>query len=513
MCLALARGTSGETPPFLSGFGAAFAKLGEEVVTYLSPTLLVALAIPVVVGEGVIDGLDDMAVVRDVAASEGVLLTDPGQETSSLVDELARREEGASFCPVVVFPLTSPLPDKVPDGGLVIVEGIVVAWPEVFGNDLCDDRVHRVLVTTTDGVLIQCCASSVLNPLLVDERRRLLSSCAHLVAPCQKTGVCAGEATQCYFYLYYNIFLFENQGWDVWYNGEMAKLGKPLLGAHVSVAGGYENGITAGEAMGAEVIQIFGASPRQWAVKVSSETKVEAFKKQFATSSLQALYLHGAYLVNLGAANPEAWQKSVANLIAHYQIATHLGADGLIFHVGSPNGDDKQQAMDRAIKGMKEVLKKVTRSTSSGQAGKSWLIMENSASHKKLGATPEEMRYMWDGVGSDRVKVCIDTAHAFEAGLIMEYAPAKIKVFLDEWDAAVGLKEIPVLHVNDSKTAAGSNNDRHENIGEGLIGKQGFAHLAREKRMAGKHWILEVPGFDGKGPDKRNLDILKRCVY
>jgi len=125
------------------------------------------------------------------------------------------------------------------------------------------------------------------------------------------------------------------------------------------------------------------------------------------------------------------------------------------------------------------------------------------------GATPEEMGMMMAGVGSARVKICVDTAHSFEAGLIEEYTPDHIKSFCERWDKQVGLENVVALHVNDSKTKFLSNHDRHENIGKGFIGLEGFKNLAKEKRLWDKAWILEVPGFANLGPDKENVDILK----
>ena len=114
-------------------------------------------------------------------------------------------------------------------------------------------------------------------------------------------------------------------------------------------------------------------------------------------------------------------------------------------------------------------------------------------------------------IKSARVKVCIDTAHAFEAGMITEYSKAGVKKFLDELNKYIGFKNIAAFHINDSKTLAGSHHDRHENIGQGYIGVEGFKNLARDKRMKNMPWILEVPGFKDEGPDARNIEILKSC--
>ncbi len=194
-------------------------------------------------------------------------------------------------------------------------------------------------------------------------------------------------------------------------------------------------------------------------------------------------------------------KKSVANLAAHLKIANLIGSAGLVFHVGSPNGEDRKAALDRAAGAMKEVLKLVS--------GGSYLVMENSGSQKKIGGSIEDLEYLFKKVGDSRVKICVDTAHSFESGLIESYTPANIKQFFDAWDGAVGLSNIVALHANDSKTPYNSQNDKHENIGKGYIGIEGFKSLAKEKRIAHTQWFLEVPGFDDLGPDKKNMDLLR----
>ncbi|MDO8495147.1 MAG: deoxyribonuclease IV [bacterium] len=275
----------------------------------------------------------------------------------------------------------------------------------------------------------------------------------------------------------------------------------PKLGAHVSTAGGLFKLVENAQAIGAEAVQIFGASPRQWVAKVPGKEDVAKYNKAIEGSGVGPVFLHGAYLVNLAAATEESLNKSIVNLGLHMQIAEAIGAEGVIFHVGSGQEMPKELAMKKAIVAMKTVLKNVP--------GKTKLIMENSASAKKIGATPEELGVMMAGVNSPRVKICVDTAHSFEAGLIESYTSPNITKFLDAWDNAVGLENLVAFHVNDSKTPYLSNHDRHENLGEGFIGLDGFKNFAKEKRTWDKAWLLEVPGFDNMGPDKKNVDILK----
>jgi len=254
--------------------------------------------------------------------------------------------------------------------------------------------------------------------------------------------------------------------------------------------------------LGAEAIQMYGASPRMWHAGIPSEKNIREFKSTLTKSGITEVYLHAAYLVNLASPSPDLYEKSITNLSAHLRIAEALGVRGLIFHVGSGKGSDLEEALKKEAKAMRRVLKDAS--------GKAWLVMENSAGGgAKIGSGIEEIQYLFEKVNSPRVKLCFDTAHAFEAGLIESYTSENIKNLFDAWDDAVGLSAIVALHANDSKTAYASHHDRHENIGEGYIGLDGFRALAKEKRLHNKAWILEVPGFRGEGPDKENINLLR----
>lgn len=268
----------------------------------------------------------------------------------------------------------------------------------------------------------------------------------------------------------------------------------PIIGAHVSVAGSLVAGLDNAKRIGVEAIQIFGSSPRQWQTVFPNKENAAVYKKFLSGSNVQAVYLHAAYLANPAGEKDDLWQKSIRSLADHLKIVEMIGADGLIFHTGS--GD-----IQRISEAIKKVLKLVP--------GKSWLLIENSSGGgNKVGTTVDQLAEIFREVDSDRVKFCLDTAHAFEAG-VLEYTPEKIESFFDEWDKKIGIENLIALHANDSKTKFGSHSDRHENIGEGYIGLDGFQNLALEKRLHDKVWLLEVPGFDDLGPDKRNVDILK----
>ncbi|MGC9610928.1 MAG: deoxyribonuclease IV [Minisyncoccia bacterium] len=281
-------------------------------------------------------------------------------------------------------------------------------------------------------------------------------------------------------------------------------MNKPKIGAHVSTAGGLWTAFGRAKEISAECIQIFGASPRMWQAKLPGADEVKKFKEEEKRSGIGPVFLHASYLINLGSPKKSLAEISAKNLSAHLKIAEALGAAGLIFHIGSSAGMDKEKSLAQVIFFMKKILVDVP--------GKSFLVMENAAGGgEKIGKNAEELGLILKKVGSGRVKVCMDTAHAFESGVIKEFSAAEIKKFVDELDGKIGIQNIVAIHANDSKTPWNSHNDRHENIGEGFIGLSGFKALAREKRLWDKAWLLEVPGFKNEGPDKKNVDILKDC--
>jgi deoxyribonuclease-4 len=277
-----------------------------------------------------------------------------------------------------------------------------------------------------------------------------------------------------------------------------------IIGAHVSTAGGLYTAVDNAKKIGAQALQIFGASPRQWSAKIPEKAVIQKYQLELEKSKLGPVFLHAAYLVNLASPDEMTRAKSIANLTIHLQIAEAIGAEGLIFHVGSGKEAPKDVAMGHVASGVKQVLKNAK--------GKAKIILENSAGGgQKLGSIAKEIGEILNLINSDRAKVCFDTAHAFEAGIIESYSKENIKKLFDEWDQEVGLENFSALHVNDSKTVFNSHHDRHENIGEGYIGLDGFKNLANEKRINQLPWLLEVPGFDSTGPDKKNVDLLKDC--
>ena len=268
------------------------------------------------------------------------------------------------------------------------------------------------------------------------------------------------------------------------------------LGAHVSASGGPAKAIGRALDIGAETIQIFASSPRAWAFKPVSEERLLEFRRRSEEAGVAPAFLHGTYLVNLGG-TPELVEKSVVSLTQQMGAASQLGAEGVIFHSGSHKGAGLDAVFDQVTGALRRVLAE--------SPPDPWLIIENSAGMgDHIGASFGEIGRMIREADSPQVKVCLDTEHAFAAGYDLT-DPDRIDEVLDEFDREIGLSRLVVVHANDAKVKLGSGVDRHENIGF-----DGFRVIMGHTAFRDIPFILEVPGFEKKGPDKENMDRLKR---
>ena len=273
------------------------------------------------------------------------------------------------------------------------------------------------------------------------------------------------------------------------------------IGAHVSSAGGVSKSIDRGLEIGCEAIQIFGSSARSWAFKMPADQEIAAFKTRRAETGMGAVFFHAIYLINLGSPNPELVEKGVQSLINYMNLAAALDADGVIFHPGSHKGQGYEQVFDQAVAAINRVLD----NTPEGP----YLCLENMAGMgQHLGAKFEELGGLLRAVDSPRLRICLDTQHSFAAGYDLT-TPEGVAGMIDQFDAAIGAENLAAVHANDSKQLCGSGVDRHDNIGEGHIGEPGFACIMSHPAFQEVPFFLEVPGFDGDGPDARNVEILK----
>ena len=274
------------------------------------------------------------------------------------------------------------------------------------------------------------------------------------------------------------------------------------IGAHVSTAGGISNAVARAQEIGCETIQIFGSSPQAWAFKPVPGEQIELFKQNLAEAGIGPVFLHGIYLINLGTPNQENLQKGIDSLGNYMTLAANIGAAGVIVHPGSHGGRGFEAVLPQTVDAIKAVL--------GAAPDEPCLAVGNMAGMgQHIGARFDELGEILRTVDSPRLKICLDTQHSFAAGYDLSN-PQGIRAMVDELDAGPGSSNVAAIHANDSKRVCGSGVDRHDNIGEGFIGEEGFAAIMGNPAFADVPFLLEVPGFEGKGPDQRKIDILKK---
>ena len=274
------------------------------------------------------------------------------------------------------------------------------------------------------------------------------------------------------------------------------------IGAHVSTAGGISRSVARGLEIGCEAIQIFGSSPRGWAFQPVPETEIEAFRRRIAETGLGSVYLHAIYLINLGTPDPANLEKGIDSLTNYMALAADLRAEGVIFHPGSHLGVGFEDVFPQAVAAIQRVLER----SPEGPC----LAVENMAGMgQHIGAKFEQLGRILKAVASPRLRVCMDTQHSFAAGYDITTRDG-VEAMIAEFDEAIGLENLAAVHANDSKQPCGSGVDRHANIGEGFIGEAGFEAIMGNPAFKEVPFFLEVPGFDGKGPDRQNVDLLEK---
>lgn len=280
----------------------------------------------------------------------------------------------------------------------------------------------------------------------------------------------------------------------------------PKVGAHVSAAVSLDLSLDRAQEIGAEATQIFISPPQQWAQTKHGEEEIKTYLEKVKSTGINPTFIHGTYLINLGTQELDHLQRSIDWLIYAMDIAVKLGVEGVIFHTGSHKGVGFERLLPQVIRAITRVL---SAGGLSSKEVRPQLILENAAgAGNVIGEKFSELGAILKGVGDPRLKVCLDTCHAFASGYDIK-TPIGIKDVLKEFDEEIGLKNLVAIHANDSKFELGQNKDRHENIGDGFIGREGFENIINHPEFKDIPFLLEVPGFSDTGPDKENIDILK----
>jgi deoxyribonuclease IV len=273
------------------------------------------------------------------------------------------------------------------------------------------------------------------------------------------------------------------------------------FGAHVSSSGGIDTAIDRIAAIGGDCVQVFTQSPRMWRPTNHTPGAVEAFRAKRVEHRIGGAVCHALYLCNLAAPDDAVYEKSIATMRATVETACAIGADGVIFHVGSHLGAGFEAGLARTCAALAQILEVCDDDT--------WLLMENSAgAGGTIGRSIEELHTLLDRLDRHpRLGLCLDSCHLYVSGCDVT-DPATVDELVRELDRRVGLDRVRALHVNDAAAALGSNRDRHANVLEGEMGEGLGAFLAHS---AFQHLstYLEVPGKDKKGPDAEQIQRLR----
>lgn len=279
-----------------------------------------------------------------------------------------------------------------------------------------------------------------------------------------------------------------------------------LLGAHESIAGGVDKALERGQDVGCDTVQIFVKSPNRWASKPLAGEEIAAFKEGVSRTGIWPVFAHTLYLVNLATPDDALWHKSTGALADDLERCEQLGLPGLVIHPGSHMGSGEAAGLRRIVAALDVVQGRLP-----GYRAQVWLeVTAGQGGH--LGYTFDHLRTMIDGVQQpERLGVCFDTAHAFAAGYELRTREGYEATWA-EFDAAIGLARLKAIHLNDAKKDLGSRIDRHEAIGQGMLGLEPFRFLVNDPRFRGIPMTLETDKGPDLAEDKQNLAVLRGLV-
>ena len=263
------------------------------------------------------------------------------------------------------------------------------------------------------------------------------------------------------------------------------------LGAQISTAGGLFKAFGRGDEIDCDSIMIFTKSNRQWKAKPLSEKDIEKFKQAKEDfSHIQPVAVHASYLINIGSSKEDLWEKSYQSLKDEVERAEALGIAYLTFHPGAYVDADEETGLSNIARGLRRLLDET--------AGFETIVcLETMAgTGTTLGYKFEHLAYLLKEGQKEsqegRLGICFDTCHVMAAGYDIR-TPEAYEETMTEFDEVVGLDQIKCFHFNDSKHQLGERKDRHEHIGRGSIGEQGFANFVNDSRWSDHPAHLETP--------------------
>ncbi|MGY8766962.1 MAG: deoxyribonuclease IV [Pirellulales bacterium] len=279
-----------------------------------------------------------------------------------------------------------------------------------------------------------------------------------------------------------------------------------ILGAHMSIAGGYYKAVNAAAEFDMQCVQVFTKNNNQWRAKPIEDTDVEKFQSALKETGVGYPISHSSYLINMASPKTELWEKSRDAMLVELQRAEQLGIPYVVVHPGAFVSSSEKEGIDKIAKALNEIHAEAPDLTSCA-------LLETTAGQGTcLGHRFEHLADILDQLDEpDRVGVCLDTCHVFAAGYSL--APKKdFNATIRDFNKLVGIDKLKAIHLNDSKKPQGSRVDRHDHIGQGHIGEEAFKLLLQDRRFKKIPMYLETPKGDPKEElfDPMNLATLRR---
>ncbi len=280
----------------------------------------------------------------------------------------------------------------------------------------------------------------------------------------------------------------------------------PLLGAHMSVAGGVSKALERGQSIGCDTIQIFTRNNNRWASKPIPPEEIERFHDQVKATGIWPVFSHAAYLINLASPKEDLWEKSIEAFIDELVRAEKLNLLGVVLHPGSHMGEGEDVGIAR-------IAAALDRCHEATEGFKTLTLLEVTA------GTGDHLGYRFEQLAEirarvkhpERVAFCFDTCHAFAAGYDFRTREG-YEAGMEEFDRILGLERLKAFHFNDSKHPLGSRKDRHEHIGHGHIGLDGFRWIVNDPRFQQVPMVLETPKSKDMHEDVENLRVLRSLI-
>jgi deoxyribonuclease IV len=278
------------------------------------------------------------------------------------------------------------------------------------------------------------------------------------------------------------------------------------FGAHMPTSGGVWKALQRGTSIGCDIVQVFVKNNMQWFGKPHAADVLALYANELASQKISAVFGHAGYLINLGAPACDNREKSLQSMIQEIGFATDLGLPFLVMHPGAHLGQGEQVGLQQIVTGINEVV----RATKTSPVR---IALENTAGQGScLGCELRHLAAIYEKVEHpERLAVCLDTCHLFAAGYDIRTSKGWDKA-MEEVESLFGLDQVVAFHLNDSKADFASRVDRHEHIGKGKIGLEGFRHIVNDPRFRDVPGCLETPKSDDLHEDVENLRVLRSLV-